>query len=77
MLIEGAPTFGLWDKSQYDWTMPATWQPASSTINPGPAPLNIALQWSFDSVDDLSNTGQGIYVDDIVATTPCSTPAGP
>ena len=50
--------------SQYDFTGGPTWQQQSLYFS-GTGGENAAIEFLFDTIDDLDNNGEGVYLDDI------------
>jgi len=52
-------------KNQYDFSGAPSWQ-QHSLLFPGSNSHDVSIEFLFDSVDDLDNSGQGIFIDDVV-----------
>jgi hypothetical protein len=49
---------------QYDFTAGPTWQ-QQTLYFAGTQNEDAAIEFLFDTIDDLDNTGEGVYIDDI------------
>ena len=66
-IVDGQ-TVVLWEKPSIS---AGTWFPIQAKLN-AMAGKSTQLQWHFDTVDSIANTGVGVYIDDINIVTSCS-----
>ena len=68
LLVDQGAVVPLWSKAELPGT--SQWVEVSKDIS-ALAGRTMRLRFSFDSIDDVANTGAGVFIDDVRLTTDC------
>jgi hypothetical protein len=69
-VVSGGSKSSVWNKSQYWPGGMSQWK--SQTVNLSAYKgQSIQLEWFFNTIDSIGNSGEGVYIDDILITVPC------
>gem|GEM_PF-4291254 len=71
-LISGNANALLWSRDAIPATSYRQWVPVSLTVPASFAGSDAQVRFVFDSVNGNGNTGQGVFIDDIVVKTTCA-----
>ena len=69
-VVSNGAKSSVWNKSQYTSGGMSQWKPQSLNLS-GYKGQSIQLEWFFNTIDSIANSGEGVYIDDILITVPC------
>jgi hypothetical protein len=69
-LVDGAGTTQLWKRPSGQTTL-RTWLTVDVDLGAHAGKKGLQLQWRFDTVDNLNNKGEGVYLDEVLLYSGC------